>query len=454
MHTPQPVSRPVSAAVLEVLAAARNGRLVVCLGAGVSVADDAALPTGKQLGERLDQRLASRLQGYISPANPENLIAVADAAFDAAGGLEALQAEVLQLAEFNTATPNYGHLVLGMLLAEGAFTALSWNWDSCIERAAPPREQFQVARTATDLQYLQHPHLAKVHGCATMPPTLLITSEQLAMPSVWTEQAFAQRLQSSTMVFIGIGDVADYAERRIADLIQQLQPPDVRIVARGIRDGWAESVWARVLPNLPDDRRIQEDADDFLDELGRAWAKELIDRVLADARESSETTRRGVERVTAAIARLGALDAIAWSRAILMRPETGSSAIRATNTGDVVLAAGVLASQVDAAVDTPRPACCSIGDDVYELLAPRERAPASEVQREARRRAEALSGGSQLAGRNLCFVVGGTVLGPLDNADSAGTDLLSTADSSDLIDGPSATQFTFRRASELLQAAA
>lgn len=129
MHTPQPVSRPVSATVLEVLAAARNGRLVVCLGAGVSVADDAALPTGKQLGERLDQRLASRLQGYISPANPENLIAVADAAFDAAGGLEALQAEVLQLAEFNTATPNYGHLVLGMLLAEGAFTALSWNWD-------------------------------------------------------------------------------------------------------------------------------------------------------------------------------------------------------------------------------------------------------------------------------------------------------------------------------------
>ena len=224
MHVPAPVSSSVSAVALTLLAAAKDRKLVFCIGAGVSVADDAGLPSGRRLGELLHERLKDRLTGYVPPDDVTDLIAVADAAGVPDGGLEALQGEVLELAAFKTATPNYGHQVLGMLLAEGALTALSWNWDTCIERARPTGEDLDVARTKEDMANLARPQLAKVHGCATMRRTLLITSTQLLEPPVWTEQAFAERIRGSVMVFVGIGDVADYAQTRIKRLLADFAP--------------------------------------------------------------------------------------------------------------------------------------------------------------------------------------------------------------------------------------
>jgi hypothetical protein len=102
------------------------------------MADNAGLPSGRRLGELLDARLSARLAGYISPADRANLLDVADAGIAAAGDLLPLQYEVLELADFERASPNFGHTALALLLAEGAAAnVLLWNWDDCVERAAP-----------------------------------------------------------------------------------------------------------------------------------------------------------------------------------------------------------------------------------------------------------------------------------------------------------------------------
>ena len=454
MHDAAPVSSAVSAVVLALLAAAKDRKLVLCVGAGLSLAADACLPSGARLGELLDERLHGRLDGYESPEDPRNLIAVADAAAQLVDGLEALQAEVLELADFKTATPNYGHQALALLLAEGALTALSWNWDSCIERSLPAGELLEVARTKDDAKNLAEPQLAKVHGCATMRPTLLITSEQLDKPPVWTEQTFAERIRGSVMVFVGIGDVADYAKRRIKDLLDEFSPPDVRVVSPSIKQKWDESVWAELLPALPEARRIEEDADSFLDDLARAWARELTDRVQADRANVKAEVRAGVDRVLDAIGRLTAVDLIRWCRASIIRPEMGTSAVRAPNTGDVLLAAGVLAAGADGSVDVPRPACCSIGDEVVELLTLRDRASASDVQREARRRAEELSSREHLPEGTVRFLIGGTVLGALSEFGEPADVLAGRIDPEDVVDGPQGVPITYLKASTVLEEAA
>jgi len=440
--------------VLTLLDAARRGNLVLCIGAGVSMADDARLPSGVRLGELLHERLDGRLDGYVRPEDVQDLIAVADAAVAPAGGLEALQVEVLELAPFNTAVPNYGHQAIALLLVEGALTALSWNWDTCIERAGRGELQ-EVARTQADMEGFGDVRLAKIHGCAIMRRTLLITSEQLTSPPVWAEHAFAERIRGSAMVFIGIGDVADYAQRRLRQLLEELAPLDVRVVSPSIRDGWDASMWSELLPELEEDRRVAQTADVFLDALARAWARELLERVGADASELSDDIQAGVRRVIDALGQLGSVDAIRWCRNATIQPVSGESAVRAENTGDVVIAAGVLVARAEADVTTPRPACCAIGDNVYELLVPRERMFAPDVRREARRRAQQLASDGLGSEGETTFLVGGTVIGQLDEpADTPPDVLAGTPDATNLIDGPSAVELRYIRASTLLENAA
>lgn len=52
------------------------------------------------------------------------------------------------------------------------------------------RERIQVARNLEDMAELRVPSIAKIHGCATRVETLLITSEQLENPPLWTDAAF------------------------------------------------------------------------------------------------------------------------------------------------------------------------------------------------------------------------------------------------------------------------
>src|SRR4051812_12472006 len=115
-HTPASIRDPIDARVDTIYEAARDGNLVMCAGAGLSRAAPSRLPSGPKLGADLDARLAGLIEGYESPPDTDNLISVADAGAQIAGGEPALRGEVLGLADFTAAEPNFGHRATAELL--------------------------------------------------------------------------------------------------------------------------------------------------------------------------------------------------------------------------------------------------------------------------------------------------------------------------------------------------
>src|SRR6185369_8326631 len=106
----------------------------------------------------------------------------------------------------------------------------------------------------------------KIHGCCTQPQTLLVTSGQLSDAPLWTRIYFQAELARSTMVFVGIGDVADYARLRIVELAGLVEHARLRVVSPDINRTWDGSTWQAVLPDLPSERRIEMSASEFLDQ--------------------------------------------------------------------------------------------------------------------------------------------------------------------------------------------
>lgn len=138
-----------------------------------------------------------------------------------------------------------------------------------------------------------------------------------------------------------------------------------------------------------------------------------------------------------------------------MRPTSGNSAVRLGATGDTLIAAGVRASRGDGVVTTPRRACCATGPEQLEVLVVSERTPGAEIRLEALRRAEQLVSNNQVDGHDLIFLVGGSILGRLDESEQAAEDVLSAGDDQqDVIDGPRALRPRYLRADELLREAA
>jgi hypothetical protein len=449
------LSIPVQPAAMLLAAKAREGKLVVCAGAGLSMAPDAGLPSGQRLGELLNDRLTARLAGYAGPADPRDLLAVADAAINAFGGLLPLQHEVLTLADFERATPNLAHQALALLLAEGAVSAvLLWNWDTCVERSAPEGERVEVALTREDMQQLQTPSVAKIHGCATRVETLLITSGQLVAPPLWADAAFLAKLRGATAAFIGIGDVADYAKRRITQLTAELPGLDVDIfvVSPRIVSEWAGSVWAELLPELEDGHRVERSADELLDELARVWAGDLVETLEQLSAAFTGAHATGMLSLAESLRALCGPDVIGSIRVAAFRQRFGRSVLRSAEAHQALLAVGILAGDADATPELFTDGRCRIGDDDYEIVILAEAVQATAARGEAFRRAERLAGRGRI-GQRATFLVAGVVAGPLNQP--AAPDLGDgRVEADDIFMGPRGITVRFVPAHEIVARAA
>jgi hypothetical protein len=418
---------------------ARKGDLVVCVGAGISF--EARLPSGPKLGRLLNDIYEGEVEGYVAPDDPANLLKVADAAAALEGGDDALRRQVLGLAPFEEAVPAYAHRAIALLLTEGAFTVLSWNWDTCIERATPVPEGLQVARQEVDMQRLSAPQLVKVHGCAQMPSSLLVTSSHLELPPNWTSETFIDRLGKSTMVFVGIGDVADYAARRIDELLEKLDDGQVSVVSPTIRSEWAENQWSLTMPNLPEERRIGLTADAFFDELARGWLKPLRATVRTSSTSLTEPQQEGVSKAMNAFGEMDAVAALTWLRKATMYPKSGESVARASAPAETLIAIGELARAAAAEPVFIGPSSCQIGTDRVEVLMTRGLPPSTEVKTELMRRAVEVASAGQARSGEVTFVVAGNCVGDLAFHDAEFSDIVGgTSEHDDVVDGPLAVR--------------
>ena len=459
MHTPASISEPVEPVINTLFEAARAGRLVVCAGAGLSRAKPAELPSGASLGRDLDERLEELIQGYESPPEPENLIAVADAGAGLEGGEAAMKAEVLKLARFRSAEPNFGHRALAQLICEGACQLLLlWNWDDCVERVDVTPETLQVIRSLSDLEDVDEPSIAKIHGCATRPRTLLVTSNDLQTPPLWTEQAFAERIRGRTVVFIGVGDIADYAQRRLQQLCEELGGAegslDVWVVSPTIRSQWGTSKWAELIPALPEERRLELSADEFLDQLTRRWVREVLDELERSTAEAlSAATRSALKVVCDRLRALGGERALRWCRQAAISQEVGGTVVACDGFRQALVALATLSSSEPPEISVFAPAAAVIGDRRIEALVLCKATPAHVVRQRAVSRAEDLAGRVDVTDA-ATFLVSGTMWGSLSDDPAAELDItVGHIDPQDVAVGASGVRVSFITASAILEGA-
>ena len=279
MHVPRATSEPVAAAVATLGAAAAQGTLVICGGAGLSKGDPTALPLGSELAELVHASLRARLgDGPLAAADPTDLLSVADTVEGLPGGEALLQTALLEAADYTVAEPNYGHIVLALLLLDGAVEVMVTNYDDCIERGGGPFGRLQAVISDADRAQVHGPAVMKVHGCATRNGTLLASTQQLAEPPTWVFHHFGDRLGVASIVFLGLGDVAAYVRIRIEQLLAEIGDAGrVWVTATSLSDAWKELV-----PDI-ENRFISMSADDFLDQLIRDYMRIALEHLRRDA---------------------------------------------------------------------------------------------------------------------------------------------------------------------------
>lgn len=453
MSTPK-LTQLISPAVYELVAEAKRNRLTMFVGAGLSVGS--GLPSGAELARRLHCQFKRRIDGYHC-TETENLGAVAMAMASLPDGLKALQLEIVESAPFDSAPPTCGHRLLALLLAEGTIRLLTTNWDDCLERGWQEERRILAARDASEAEELHRAHVLKVHGCCSRPATLLVTEDQLQDPPLWTKSAFSAEIATSTMVFVGVGDVAPYVREPIKELSSFVDGARVRVVTPNIDAGWETSQWKDVLPGLAADRRLAMTADAFADELARGWLSQLV----SDLGEPGQP--EWVEACHTAFGALTAVEALCWLRRAAMDWRVGwslgESIVRSAEARAGLKAVAILAKQHAESSGEGLPsirfepqAAVSLHQQRIEVLIGRPNQPTTELERAAReraRRAAAVSGVDRISVLCSASMPEGERRSELEFVDV----LAGEPDPDDIIAGPSQVQVELLWADELLRVA-
>jgi hypothetical protein len=367
-------------------------------------------------------------------------------------GLTVLQTKIVDLAPFDSVAPTLGHQLLALLLADGAIRLLTTNWDDCLERGWQEEGRILAARDASEAEELRRPHVLKIHGCCSRPPTLLVTTEQLKDPPLWTKSTFSAEIKASTVVFVGVGDVAPYVREPIDELSAFIDGARVRVVSPSIVTQWETSQWKDVLPDLPPGRRIGATADAFVDELARGWLNHLV-RELDNSGQPEWITA-----CHAAFGALTAIEALRWLRRAATDWNIGESVVRSTEAIAGLKAIAVLAKQYISSSGgalsrfqfEPR-AAVSLHEQRIEVVIGRPNQPTTSLERAARERAENVA---NIYGTNMITVLcsasmpEGKRRSELEMVDV----LAGDPDPDDLITGPGQAQIELLWADDLLKA--
>lgn len=426
IHLPTPISSGVEPFAVALAQRGRSGSLAVYAGAGLSRAEPATIPTGFTIAQRLVDLLGASFKG-LGGVNPTDLASVADTVAALNGGEEALLQATVRVAEFTTATPTYGHRVLATLLLEGVLDVLTTNWDDCIERGNQ-HERVAAVVTAQDLVRIVGPSVLKIHGSATQPDSLLITSAHLASPPTWVVDQTRARLGSSTVVFVGIGDVAGYVKVRITEAIDDVgNVASVRVVSPGIVDQWSSSQWSALAPGLILEHRIPLSADEFLEQLARAYILAVLGDICASLATDVVLTSYMVTAV-AALNEHDALTVLTWARQSAVVPTQGSSVLDSSPMALALCAIGRIAP--DGFVIRGKVLILPNGQSLEVLVASGIQTGA-RMEREARNRLErSVSVGQQPPRFLVAGALGGAVSTRMPR------NILSFGEADDILDGP------------------
>jgi hypothetical protein len=435
VHVPRATRDPVAPSVATLGAVAAQGALVICAGAGVSKGEPTALTLGSELAGIVYASLRARLgEEALVGAEPTELLSVADTVEALPGGAALLQTALLQAADYSGAEPNYAHVVLALLLLDGAAEVLVTNYDDCIERGGGAYGRLQAIVSDADRIQVQGPAVLKVHGCATRAGTLLASTQQLEEPPTWVFHHFGERLGTAYVVFVGLGDVAAYVRIRIAQLLERIGNAErIWVAATSLPDAWTELV-----PDI-ENRFIEMSADDFLDQLLRDYVRIALERFreIAGAHQAA-ATYAGIELDPAhgaavLVETLVAKDAaaiVSWLRSAAMGWPAGESVVHSTPAREGLLALALGSCRQPVSFDGRR---LILGDERVDLLLARSVIASSVAEAAQRRFARERADGRVGVGETVTVVCHGHQ-GPLPN--QLPVNVIPGEHSDDIVDGP------------------
>lgn len=339
----------------ELAQAAGEAMLALYVGAGISVPTPTLLPTSRQLLERLaplvDRELGVRLdaeEGAGVRDAQATLEQLADRA-SVMGVLPSFRVTAAGVENFREAPPTYGHRVIAALLREGSVTVFSVNWDRCIEKGGA-EIGFHVDPTITDADRAVRfagCRFHKIHGCATQPETLLITTEELDAPPPWVLHDVGAALGASTMVFVGLGTVGGYVRRRVVQVLGALGAG----AAVWLADPYPSETWAELLTRA--DRHVLEvDANRFFDDLLRACVRQSLARLgdaarVMDAQMAGTPVAPSVDRLVGTLEERRALELVNWLRAGARGVADGRPFLHADECRTALLALAMISKAVE-----------------------------------------------------------------------------------------------------------
>lgn len=417
LYTPLPLDEDSLEGTTGLVQQAKNGRLVLYVGAGVSAAAPSNGPMGSAVADRLRHPTASLLGCPPGDLEADTLEQLADKV--AALGEEAL-ARLRHLAattyDFSGFEPNYAHRAIALLMREGLIKTISVNWDCAIERAGTHvGVRINAVTSVIQAQSVSNRlALLKVHGSSDVPDTLKITRSDVDSPQTWAIAQVQAALTAGTIVFTGLATVGDYVADPIVDTLRTWQgyAASVRVAAPSM-----PPTWSAILGEHADASHFPSRADEFLDSLLRALIKDALDHVIARChnlagRESWATTMmQGANHVRATFGQVPAHLALRWWRDGVADTEAGKPFVTSVDGQNALMAVSLLlGADGDAQVaGAGRRFSISSSGQYAEVIA-RPGAHLADVASIAQSRAEERwEDGAYVDARPITFVVAGAM---------------------------------------------
>jgi hypothetical protein len=356
-YEPKPLSQPPPGRFTEMVEAAKQGRLVLYLGAGISMAEPSCGPSGWEVADFLRPTVARLLSLSDTELVGLSLEELAERVVETdATRLEALRVRASEAANFKDLSPNFGHEAAVLLLREGMVRLITVNWDCGVERAGLGAGiGIQgVANAVENSEFSDGLVVLKVHGCATRPRTLAITQSEVDSPQSWAVGRVQGALSEGIVVFVGLGTVGLYVREPIEELVNiwGASADSVLVADPALSPGWQQALGAAA-----QQAHIQCEADEFLDDLLRAVMLEALDMCSDQIQKMprqepwEQTLQTGFENLRTALAASTA-DALGrWWRDRVSDSLNGSQFIIEQNGLWSLMTVGLLAGKDGGAIE-------------------------------------------------------------------------------------------------------
>ena len=253
-------------------------KLMFVIGAGVSMSPPTCLPSGAELARSVRTSLLdSPLASVIKAVADDSLLAMADKVeAKSPAAFPLFVRAILESAAFKTATPNYSHLAIALLMTETNVHTLSTNWDTCIEQCSPnvfsyivpcfDRDGVQKAGDSTIL--------LKLHGCVKNELSVHVSSRQIAEETWWATHQVGAAIETSSVVFLGMGSIAEHIRLTLQKILSMTKDiSNVLVVDPALSADWASLMAGGVKYHIP------VKSEEFLDDILRTLTLSQLSRV-------------------------------------------------------------------------------------------------------------------------------------------------------------------------------